>query len=143
MELKSTTSFKDIDIDAMLEHTTFEEFMRGLYMNKVAQKPSQKGQQPELTDFEKMWQSVMDDGDDQKQDLKLDFGTEKKEVDKFSDDLIHNQALANVRERKKLLKQSRIFDGSEKKKRGQESQREKDLDNQVDLTALQTEEQTE
>jgi len=31
MELKSTASFKDIDIDAMLEHTTFDEFMKGLY----------------------------------------------------------------------------------------------------------------
>lgn len=35
MELKSTSTFKDIDIDAMLEHTTFDEFMAGLYMNKV------------------------------------------------------------------------------------------------------------
>lgn len=34
MELKSTSSFKDIDIDAMLEHTTLDEFMRGLYINK-------------------------------------------------------------------------------------------------------------
>lgn len=35
MELKSTQSFKDIDIDSMLEHTTFDEFMKGLYMNKI------------------------------------------------------------------------------------------------------------
>lgn len=31
MELQSTTSFKDIDIDRMLEHTTLDDFMRGLY----------------------------------------------------------------------------------------------------------------
>jgi hypothetical protein len=32
MELTSTTSFKDnIDIDRMLEHTTLDDFMRGLY----------------------------------------------------------------------------------------------------------------
>jgi hypothetical protein len=27
MELRSTSTFKDIDIDSMLEHTSFEEFM--------------------------------------------------------------------------------------------------------------------
>jgi hypothetical protein len=31
MELTSTSSFKDIDIDRMLEHTTLDDFMRGLY----------------------------------------------------------------------------------------------------------------
>jgi len=31
MELTSTSSFKDIDIDKMLEHTTLDDFMRGLY----------------------------------------------------------------------------------------------------------------
>jgi hypothetical protein len=31
MELESTSSFKDIDIDKMLEHTTMDDFMRGLY----------------------------------------------------------------------------------------------------------------
>lgn len=35
MELRSTSTFKDIDIDSMLEHTSFEDFMQGLYMNKV------------------------------------------------------------------------------------------------------------
>ena len=35
MELKSTASFKDVDIDSMLEHTTFDDFMQGLYLNKV------------------------------------------------------------------------------------------------------------
>jgi len=31
MELQSTTTFKDVDIDKMLEHTTLDDFMRGLY----------------------------------------------------------------------------------------------------------------
>jgi len=31
MELESTTSFRDIDIDKMLEHTTLDDFMKGLY----------------------------------------------------------------------------------------------------------------
>jgi translation initiation factor IF-3 len=33
MELESTASFKDIDIDKMLEHTTMDDFMRGLYVS--------------------------------------------------------------------------------------------------------------
>lgn len=33
MELQSTSSFKDIDIDKMLEHTTLDDFMRGLYQS--------------------------------------------------------------------------------------------------------------
>ena len=33
MELESTASFKDIDIDKMLEHTTMDDFMHGLYVS--------------------------------------------------------------------------------------------------------------
>lgn len=32
MELKSTSSFRDIDIDSMLEHTSLDELMRSLYV---------------------------------------------------------------------------------------------------------------
>ena len=35
MELESTSSFKDIDIDKMLEHTSMEDFMRGLYVTGI------------------------------------------------------------------------------------------------------------
>ena len=35
MELESTSSFKDIDIDKMLEHTTMDDFMRGLYSSQT------------------------------------------------------------------------------------------------------------
>ena len=31
MELESLTQSRDIDLDAMLEHTTLEQFMHGLY----------------------------------------------------------------------------------------------------------------
>ena len=34
MELESTSSFRDIDIDKMLEHTTMDDFMRGLYSSQ-------------------------------------------------------------------------------------------------------------
>ena len=43
MELKSTASFKDIDIDTMLETTTFDEFMKGLYTSKISQTKSEAG----------------------------------------------------------------------------------------------------
>ena len=35
MELESTTNFKDIDIDKMLEHTSMDDFMRGLYTTGI------------------------------------------------------------------------------------------------------------
>lgn len=38
MELRSTASFKDIDIDALLEHTTFEDLMKGLYNSRIVGK---------------------------------------------------------------------------------------------------------
>ena len=34
MELQSTAMFKDVDIDKMLQHTTLDDFLRGLYVNK-------------------------------------------------------------------------------------------------------------
>ena len=35
LELESTTNFKDIDIDKMLEHTSMDDFMRGLYTTGI------------------------------------------------------------------------------------------------------------
>lgn len=54
MELRSTATFKDIDIDAMLEHTTFDEFMKGLYANRIASEPNKKGDRLP-NEFEAMW----------------------------------------------------------------------------------------
>lgn len=34
MELKSTATFKDIDIDALVETTSFDEFMGNLFRGK-------------------------------------------------------------------------------------------------------------
>ena len=143
MELKSTASFKDIDIDAMLEHTTFDEFMKDLYLNRIAaQKTTTKGDKP-TTDFENMWQNFMVGGNEiQKQDdLRLAFDDDKDKEDKkgLGDSLMEQKALANVRERRKRLAQSAIFDGSEKKKTQAQIDAEleaqsKNLDNQIDLT---------
>lgn len=40
MELQSTTSFRDIDIDKMLEHTSLDDFMRGLYSSQQEVSPT-------------------------------------------------------------------------------------------------------
>ena len=37
MELQSTVSFKEIDIDAMIEHTSLDDFVRGLYIKAIQQ----------------------------------------------------------------------------------------------------------
>jgi len=35
MELQSTVAFKEVDIDEMLQHTTLDDFLRGLYVKAV------------------------------------------------------------------------------------------------------------
>lgn len=40
MELQSTVAFKQIDIDQMLQHTTLDDFLRGLYVKAVDSGPS-------------------------------------------------------------------------------------------------------
>ena len=34
MELESTVYFKEVDVDAMLQHTTIDELMKSLYVSK-------------------------------------------------------------------------------------------------------------
>ena len=99
MELKSTASFKDIDIDAMLEHTTFDDFMRGLYSTRVAQ-TSLKGDVK--SNFEHMMSSVFADDPTEleQRNLKLRFEEQDKQdttADVF-DQSLEAQALANIRE---------------------------------------------
>ena len=82
MELKSTASFKDIDIDTMLETTTFDEFMKGLYTSKISQtRPEAGGQENE---FQKMMNQIFETSEDQKDlsKLKLDFNQEGDQVGK-------------------------------------------------------------
>lgn len=43
MELQSTVSFKQIDIDKMLEHTSLDDFMRGLYTKAAGINSNQGG----------------------------------------------------------------------------------------------------
>lgn len=39
MELQSTVAFKEVDIDQMLQHTTLDDFLRGLYVKAVDSGP--------------------------------------------------------------------------------------------------------
>lgn len=50
MELRSTATFRDIDIDRMLEHTTLDDFMKGLYINQDGQAVSKKKKGEEQED---------------------------------------------------------------------------------------------
>jgi NAD+--asparagine ADP-ribosyltransferase len=54
MELKSTNTFKDIDIDAMLEHSTFEDLMKGMYLSKIQATKTSKQPVEELSHFDKL-----------------------------------------------------------------------------------------
>lgn len=120
MELKSTASFKDVDVDAMLEHTTFDDFMRGMYSSKVAQQPgTTKKATPDSkkTQFEQMWDSVMTNEAEEQLELGLEFEEKKENVEEgFEANVLQQRAIANVRERRRRLAQSQIFDGSERKK---------------------------
>lgn len=82
MELKSTASFKDVDVDAMLEHTTFDDFMRGLYSSRVARTAtSGKKDESPKSEFEQMWDSVMAGDQEETAELNLKFGEEEAKVE--------------------------------------------------------------
>jgi hypothetical protein len=68
MELKSTATFKDIDIDALVETTSFDDFMSNLFRGKQTQ--NTRKQQSE---FDKIMSELQSDETPQ-QEVKLDFG---------------------------------------------------------------------
>lgn len=86
MELKSTSSFKDIDIDRMLEHTTFDEFMRGLYINRVEQKKHEPAQADQPNDFDQMMKQMVDFNEEGQQEVQLDFSKGKGHSGDFLDE---------------------------------------------------------
>jgi len=52
MELRSTSTYKDIDIDAMMDSMSFDELMGGLYTSKI--KSIVATDQPQVSKFDKM-----------------------------------------------------------------------------------------
>ena len=104
LEIKSTASFKDIDLDAMLEHTTFDDFMKGLFKGRVQNQTQQTKNAPMTDNFEQMMAKIMmGEEDDKKPDIELQFDEKslaKQDVDMFSENM-EAQALAAVRERRR------------------------------------------
>ena len=68
MELKSTATFKDIDIDALVETTSFDDFMSNLFRGKQTQKTRKQ-----QSEFDKIMSELQSDETPQ-QEVKLDFG---------------------------------------------------------------------
>lgn len=56
MELQSTVAFKEVDIDQMLQHTTLDDFLRGLYVKAVDSGPSTAGK---LSHHDKLMAQLM------------------------------------------------------------------------------------
>mmetsp|Transcript_2058 Transcript_2058/g.3639 ORF Transcript_2058/g.3639 Transcript_2058/m.3639 type:complete len:223 (+) Transcript_2058:602-1270(+) len=113
MELKSTTSFKIFDIDEMLEHTTFDDFMKSVYMKRIADTKNKetKVTKQEQTEFEKIMGTFSNSFDVRDKSIKLsavlDFNipnldspqaAERKIVSESEiKNQIDSQALANLR----------------------------------------------
>jgi len=123
MELQSTSSFKDIDIDAMLEHTTLEDFMRGLYISKDGR--ATVGNEDDKSEVKKTgmagFLSNMAKGQEEQEQVHSLYGgqqsslTRKDEMRREADeqsDVLRDQAMANLRERRLRLKSSKIFTAS-------------------------------
>jgi len=89
LELESTTNFKDIDVDAMLEKTSMDDFMRGLYTTGI-----EKGQAIKQSNADDETKNVMqalltgvglDQAGDQ-QEVKLDFDMSKTQESTLQDE---------------------------------------------------------
>lgn len=151
MELQSTSSFRDIDIDKMLEHTSLDDFMRGLYVNKAGQarvelpkaqkKEKQGGLLGMLTgDQEQMSASPQLYGNEQAGSTKEEIASQMQE----ESDILRQQALQSLRERRLRLKSSKIFSSSMKGKTASKVEEVADLESEeadrevIDLKADQT-----
>ncbi len=102
MELESTTSFNDIDIDAMLEHTTLDDFMRGLYLDKSD--TFAKAKQPTNVLGAVMTGEGLDELDEELDGRKGLVFEDREADDRQSDDMLRQKALQNLRERRMRIK---------------------------------------
>ena len=100
MELTSTASFKDIDIDKMLEHTTMDDFMRGLYLTQDkemadTQKPNVMAALMTGAGLEEMNEKF------NRPDLQFE---DREAVEEAQSDALRQKALVSLRERRLRLK---------------------------------------
>ncbi len=107
MELQSTVAFREIDIDKMLEHTTLDDFLRGLYVNTLSSGASDKKHQSEHERMMSMIHSTGTEGAKQQSNQpRLKFEEDKESVEMFRDDNLRKQALQNLKELRQKQKQS-------------------------------------
>jgi hypothetical protein len=135
----------------MLEHTSLDDFMRGLYVNKAGQarvelpkaqkKEKQGGLLGMLTgDQEQMSASPQLYGNEQAGSTKEEIASQMQE----ESDILRQQALQSLRERRLRLKSSKIFSSSMKGKTASKVEEVADLESEeadrevIDLKADQT-----
>ncbi|CDW89021.1 translation initiation factor if-3 [Stylonychia lemnae] len=143
MELQSTVAFKEIDIDKMLEHTSLDDFLRGLYVNSLGQTPTGE---KKLTHHEKMMGMIASQGQDQgsAQDAPtLAFEEQDDSDNRFSNENLRKQAMENLKELKRRQKYSQIFNQGDQAKQAdieeevQEIETDITKQKRIDLTKTQ------
>ena len=100
MELESTASFKDIDIDKMLQHTTLDDFMRGLYTTAKTGESYHEEKAKNVMGALLTGKGL--DNLNAEKDTGLKFGQEE-EIE-IQGDLLRQKALMNLRDRRLRLK---------------------------------------
>ena len=100
MELQSTVAFKEVDIDEMLQHTTLDDFLRGLYIKAVDTGKS-------VSQHDKLLSQLMNTRDEREEEgpgrPKLEFeDTDQKDatVEMFRAENLKQAALQNLRDRR-------------------------------------------
>lgn len=68
MELQSTVAFKEVDIDQMLQHTSMDDFLRGLYVRATNAQGVSTGKP--VSQHDKLLAQLMDTRDENKEDAK-------------------------------------------------------------------------
>jgi hypothetical protein len=141
MELQSTVAFKEIDIDQMLQHTTMDDFLRGLYVRAVDTPGASTGKP--MNQHDRLLSQLMNTRDESLDSSRkggsqggptLDFsdGTtssklaaeDSSSVDKYRGENLRQLAIQNLKERRQRQKQSEIFNQQEaaRKKESEEEQ---------------------
>ena len=121
MELQSTVSFREIDIDKMLEHTTLDEFLRGLYVSAISEPAQGKlTQQQKLMNMLMGKDAKIEEDEEKKSQPELIFDDKKSVIDQFRGENLRKQALQNLKERRQKQKQSQIFNLKDQGKQGED-----------------------
>lgn len=136
MEIQSTVSFREIDIDKMLEHTTLDDFLKGLYVNSLGQTTEKKflSEEEKLMNMFGQQQFAGNEGrDSQSTDqLGLKFDEEDRRVEMFKGENLRKQALQNLKEMRQRQKKSTIFGAGDSGSREASTEQAADEDGDID-----------